>query len=97
MRHTILFVTFALAGCASSEELHLRADQHMRAAQAAQAAGDHRLTVDEQRKAALAYQRATARAFEESRVPPPPPDTPPPLPLFDPNMQPNGPARSQMQ
>lgn len=97
MRHSLLIVTLALAACASSDELGARAERHMQAAQHASAMGDHRRTVDEQRHAEHLYQQADARAYEERRPQPPPPSTPAPLPLFDPNMQRNGPARSQLE
>jgi hypothetical protein len=97
MRHTILTLILALAGCASSSELSTRAQGHMQAAQRAARSGDYRRTVDEQRKAAYLYQRADARSYEERLPGPPPPPGPAPLPLFDPNMQRNGPAASQLE
>jgi hypothetical protein len=97
MRYTLLIVALALGGCGSSVELRARAEHHMQAAGQASAAGDYRRTVDEQRRAMYLYQRADARAFEEGRPQPPPPATPAPLPLFDPNMQRNGPAPSQFE
>jgi hypothetical protein len=85
MRHKVAIAMFLVAGCAGSDELSLRAQQHMSAANQAAARGDQRGTIHEQRRAEVLYQRADARAFEEERPAPTPPG-PAPLPLFDPQL-----------
>jgi len=84
---TLIFATIVLlAGCMSSQELNEQAMIHMSQARAAAAVGDYQVARAEQRKGTVAYQRAVARARDESRLPPPPPEDVP-LPVFDPQMQ----------
>ena len=86
MRSFIVVTIFALAGCASSQQLSQQAETHMSNARGAAETGNFQMAKAEQRKAEKDYQRATARAYDEGREPPPPPANPP-LPVFDPQME----------
>jgi hypothetical protein len=75
-----LVAAAAVSGCASSETLRLRADRHLELANRAASQGDSHTAIKEQQQALHYYDRATARAWEESRPPPPVPTLQPPYP-----------------
>ena len=88
MRHLRVLSLLALGvgACASSSELTRRADYTLASADRALAAGDYETAHHEQRRAEHLYQRATAKAWQEGKIPPaPPPSTP--LPVFDPQLE----------
>lgn len=81
----LCLLALGLGACASSRELNQRADATMASAQQALADGDYDAARQQQREAEHLYQRASAKAWQESKRPPTPPQTP--LPVFDPQLE----------